>query len=264
MKKLLLTILKFITFFMGWALLGGLLPIPNTDNPAVWRFWAELIPLLAVVGFTAIFWLIEKKEVKLNLVAKPLKNIVVGFITGLLWLGVVVLILSVTKIMRIENYSPVSMVWLWILSAFLNTIMQEMLIRGYLYQLIKLNYNTASAVIVTTILFTLLHGGAFEVGIIPVLNVLTTSLLLTSVMEYMESLIAPTVMHFIWNGVGAIILGGVSLADDYPHIFTATFSGNQIFSGGICGIEGSVITLIVNSVLIIAFICLKMKKKKKI
>lgn len=262
MKKLLITTLKFIAFFMGWALLGGLLPVPNTDNPAIWRFGAELIPLLVVVGFTILFWMIEKRKIQLHILSKPISNVVVGMIAGPIWLGAVVLILSTTGIMHISSSSPVSLIWLWLLSAFLNTIMQEMLIRGYLYQLLKSNYNIATAVIITTVLFTVLHGGAFEAGIIPVLNVLTTSLLLTTVMEYTESLIAPIIMHSIWNGVGAIILGCVSLADDYPNLYTSIFNGNELLSGGICGIEGSIVTLIVNVVLISAFIFLKVKKEK--
>ena len=44
------------------------------------------------------------------------------------------------------------MLWLWILSAFINTIMQEMLVRGYLYQMIKRNYNVVAATVVSTML----------------------------------------------------------------------------------------------------------------
>ena len=43
MKKLLITIGKTLLFFVGWALLGSLLPVPESPNQAVWRFWAELI-----------------------------------------------------------------------------------------------------------------------------------------------------------------------------------------------------------------------------
>lgn len=55
------------------------------------------------------------------------------------------------------------------------------------------------------------------------------SLFVTAVLEYTESLIAPIVIHFLWNGVGAIILGGVSLAEDYPHMFNMVISGNSIY-----------------------------------
>ena len=138
--------------------------------------------------------------------------------------------------------------------------MQELLVRGYLYQMLKQKHNIIVATIVTTILFTALHGGAFEAGIIPVLNVLTMSLLMIVVLEYSGSIIAPIIMHFLWNGIGALVLGGVSLADDYPNLFVTTFTGSDILSGGICKIEGSIIVLIVNVILIAFFIFIQKKK----
>ncbi len=81
---------------------------------------------------------------------------------GLSWLGISVGILLFTGSARIEDTNHISMLWLWILSAFINTIMQEMLVRGYLYQMIKRNYNVVAATVVSTMLFTFAHGGAFE------------------------------------------------------------------------------------------------------
>ena len=37
------------------------------------------------------------------------------------------------------------------------------------------------------------------------------------------------------------MLGGVSLADDYLNLLNMKFSGNEILSGGVCKIEGSII-----------------------
>ena len=88
------------------------------------------------------------------------------------------------------------MLWLWLFSAFINSVMQEVLVRGYLYQMIKNNYNIVVAVLISTGLFTFAHGGAFEAGILPVLNVITMSLFVTAVLEYTESLVAPIVIHF--------------------------------------------------------------------
>ena len=142
--------------------------------------------------------------------------------------------------------------------------MQEVLVRGYLYQMIKNNYNIVVAVLISTGLFTFAHGGAFEAGILPVLNVITMSLFVTAVLEYTDSLIATIVIHFLWNGVGAIILGGVSLAEDYPHLFNMVISGNSILSGGSCKIEGSIVVLVMNLTLILGFVMAKKKRDKNL
>lgn len=261
MKKLLIIGTKVIIFFLGWAVLVALLPIPNSSNGAVWRFWAELIPLLCIVGITLIFWFIEKRKIAMHIISKPLENIAIGLGAGIVWFGVAVAVLIGLNVIKITASNDVPMLWLWILSAFINTVMQELLVRGYLYQMIKSNYNVLAATIATTALFTFMHGGAFEAGIIPVLNVATMSILMTVVLEYTKSLIAPVIMHSIWNSVGGIILGGVCLADDYPHLLTTVFTGNTLLSGGAPKMEGSIVVLIVNILLTLIFLLFIRKKR---
>lgn len=263
MKKFLITTAKVFLYFMGWAFLFINIPIPDFENPAIWRFWAELTPFLSIVGVSILFWLIEKKKVQVFSFSNPFKSCLFGMIGGIVWLGLAFCILFFTGVFKITKIQTVPMLWLWIFSALLNTIMQELLVRGYLYQMIKAKYHMAAAMIVSTALFTLMHGGAFEAGIIPVLNILTMSLLMTFVLEYTQSLVAPILMHFLWNGVGAIILGGVSLAEDYPHLCTAVFCGNELLSGGVYKMEGSVIVLILN-LAFICFVLFLMKRKKNV
>ncbi len=261
MKKVVNTILKSVLFFTGWAVLCACIPLLNTDNAAIWRLWAEITPLIAIIAFTFVFWLIEKKQIKLHFWGNLTKGLSVGIIGGVAWLGCSVLILLLFAVLKFDGSNNVAMLTIWLLASILNVIMQELLIRGYLYQMIKQKHNLIAATVVTTGIFTVLHGGAFEAGIIPVLNVVTMSLLMTVVLEYTGSIIAPVIMHGIWNSVGAIILGGVSLAEDYPHLLNVTFSSNDILSGGACKIEGSAIVLAVNILMI--FVCILLKKKKK-
>ena len=260
MKKVLSVSIKTIIFFVGWAICVSVIPIPDTASAVIWRFWAELIPLLSVIAITFIFWLADQKKIRLHLTGKPVYNVILGGVTGAIWLGASVGILSIIGVVQIEGKNQIDMLWLWLISALLNTAMQEMLVRGYLYQMIKSNGSIAAAIIVSTGLFTFAHGGAFEAGILPVLNVITMSLFMTAVLEYTGSLIAPIVIHFLWNGVGAIILGGVSLAEDYPHLFDMTIHGNPILSGGSCKIEGSIIVLFMNLAFLIGFVAAKKEK----
>lgn len=262
MKKVLSVSIKTIIFFVGWAICVSVIPIPDTASAVIWRFWAELIPLLSVIAITLIFWLADQKKIRLHLTGKPVYNIILGGVTGTIWLGASVGILSILGVVQIEGKNQIAMLWLWLLAAFLNTVMQEMLVRGYLYQMIKSNGNIAAAIIVSTGLFTFAHGGAFEAGILPVLNVITMSLFMTTVLEYTGSLIAPIVIHFLWNGVGAIILGGVSLAEDYPHLLDMTIHGNPILSGGNCKIEGSIIVLFMNLAFLIGFVAAKKRRER--
>ncbi len=177
-----------------------------------------------------------------------------------MWLGSTAAVLLLSGTMRFAGRNEIPMLWLWIVSVFINSAMQELLVRGYLYQMLRANYHTAAAAAATTALFTFLHAGAFEAGLVPVLNVVTMSLLMTAVLEYTQSLLAPTLMHFIWNSIGSVILGGVALAEDYPHLYRTEFTGNVLLSGGAPKMEGSLVVLIVNLLLIAVFGILLRKK----
>ena len=259
LKRIVITFVECICFFLGWAILSAVLPLSNSDNPALWRLWAEITPLLSIIAFTFIFWIIEKKIIKLHLFNNPVKGVLLGTITGILWLGLPIIVMKLMKVIEFNGKNDIPLFFVWILAAFLNVIIQELLVRGWLYQVLKQKYNIAISTIVTTALFTLLHGGAFEAGLVPVVNVLTMSLLMTVILEYSGSLIAPTIMHFMWNGIGALVLGGVSLADDYPHLLNMIFSGSKLLSGGECKIEGSIVVLVVNVMLLAVFIGLQRK-----
>ena len=77
-----------------------------------------------------------------------------------------------------------------------------------------------------------------------------------------SSIAAPILAHAVWNIVGAIILGGVSLADDYPGLFMMSSAGNVLLSGGDYKIEGSVIVFVLN-ILFGLFFWLESCKKGK-
>ena len=88
-----------------------------------------------------------------------------------MWLGFPVVIMKFMGVIDFSGKNDIPLFFVWVLAAFLNVIMQELLVRGLLYQMLKQKYNIVVSTIVTTALFKLLHGGAFEAGVVPVVNV---------------------------------------------------------------------------------------------
>jgi membrane protease YdiL (CAAX protease family) len=252
MKKILLTVLKIVLFFVGWAVCSGI-DIP-AENPAVWRFYAELIPLASMILFTWVFILIEKRKVKIPIAKHAGTGTMAGIAVGFVWILLSAGILIGTHQLIITGKNSVPMLWLWIISAFINVVMQELLVRGYIYQMLKTRFNMFITVVVNTALFTFMHGGAFEAGLLPVLNVITMCLFTTALYEAEGTLLAPIMAHAIWNVVGGVILGGVNLADDYPSLYSMTSSENVFLSGGTCRIEGSIVVLVINIIRMLFFI----------
>ena len=253
MKKFFKTTFKIIIFFIGWAVLSGIVDIPSSI-PAVWRFFAELLPLVFMLMFTIVFMLFEKMSIKILFTENIVKGILTGIAVGFLWIVIPTAILIFSKQLIVIEKNTISFLLIWIASAFINVVMQELLVRGYIYQLLKKDYNIFVAVLVSTVLFTAMHLGVFEAGIIPVVNVITMCLFTTVLYETERTLLAPIMVHAVWNIIGAIFLGCVNLAEDYPHMFTLISSQNTLLSGGEYKIEASIIVTIINIVLTVLFL----------
>ena len=80
-KKTTVITIKTITFFIGWALLIGIIDIPS-DNPVTGRLLAEILSFAVVVYFTIIFLVLEKVEVRIPVIKNCGKGFLVGTILG--------------------------------------------------------------------------------------------------------------------------------------------------------------------------------------
>lgn len=178
MKKMLLNILKIAIFFIGWAILSGIIEISN-NNPAIWRFFAELIPMVVVIVFTIVFSLLEKREVKIPITDNIGKGTLIGTVTGIVWICAAAGLLLLLKQLSITAKNEISMLWLWIISAFINVIMQELLVRGYIYQLFYPHMLTMSATV-----NTFLSGGDYKIEGSIVTLILNITLMIVFYVKY--------------------------------------------------------------------------------
>lgn len=262
-KKFFVNFFKIILFFTLWALSLSLIDIDFKD-PVLWRFWAEFVPFISVVFYTIIFLYFEKNRSYSPIRENFKKASLDGTIIALFWLIIPVIILLLSGKLRIQGEKQVAYLGVWISSAFINVLMQELLIRGYIYGLLKKEYSTTVAVLISSLIFTLLHGGAFEEGIIPVLNVVTMSLFMSFLYEYEGSLMAPVMAHSIWNILGGIFLGTVSLAPDYPSLYSLNINNSPGVGRVQYKLEYSLLILLINILLSVYFYWKMRKKDKKL
>lgn len=271
MKKTFINIGKVVSFYLCWGILISISfeiwerPKFIGDNNALLRLYWELAPLIMTILITIIFIkILEKRNIiKVNIFKNTNFDTMFGIMAGALWIGLMLLIGFGIGILHIEKRIAVPNLFVWILAIFLNTIMQELLVRGYIFSLLSREYKLPVAISVITAIFTFMHAGAFEAGFLPVVNVVTTSILLSLILVRSNALWAPILMHFIWNSVGRLF-GIVYLADDYPSIFQTTISGNKLISGGSAGFEGSIIVLAINCMFIIGVLIYGRFENKKI
>ncbi|MDO5734831.1 MAG: hypothetical protein Q4P08_06880, partial [Eubacteriales bacterium] len=61
------------------------------------------------------------------------KNLLLGIFVGFIWLGLTILLIYIMGGLTIDSKNSVDDVPIWFIALFLNTIMQELMFRGYLY-----------------------------------------------------------------------------------------------------------------------------------
>ena len=256
-KSLSSVIFKIVSFIFIWVIGISIgFSVANTlsgiaHNPPLLRLYNEAVPAIFIILTTLLFvYVVEKHKLTVWLSKSYWRDTMLGLGFGVVWIGSAVAILMVTNTLHINHRSSVQSLYIWIIALFLNTLMQELLVRGYIFSLLKQKYSTVAAVIVTTLLFTAIHGPDFGAYGILLLNTVTASIFFSLLLIYTRGLWAPIIAHFAWNLVGGIVLSGVVLADDYPSIFQISLSGSPLMNGGVAKIEGGIVVLLLNLVLI--------------
>lgn len=126
-------------------------------------------------------------------------------------------------------------------------VSEEIYSRGYLQGLLRYHYGATAAIIVSSVLFALLHSmnpGAFE-SPLPMMNLLLAGIIMALARELTGGLWWPIGLHLTWNYFQGYVYGfNVSGKDSIPSILRTIDNGPAWLSGGAFGIEGSFISVV--------------------
>jgi len=128
---------------------------------------------------------------------------------------------------------------------------EEIIFRGYLYNLLKSKYNFWISAFVTSLLFTLIHiGGAGS--LLNVVQLLVAGILFSfmslMIYVYSKSIWNAGIVHFLWN---LLLLNGLiafSIKGKSDVLVQMNIGDNILFNGGDFGIETSTPAIIVYGV----------------
>lgn len=127
---------------------------------------------------------------------------------------------------------------------FLTTSTEELLFRGIIFQAIQQKFGNISAILLTSIIFGILHLFNPYFNLISLLNTILAGALLGFLYIKSKTLITAIVFHFFWNfGQSFILNSNISGYDMYLKIFDINLEvmPHYLF-GGNYGIEAGLIT----------------------
>jgi membrane protease YdiL (CAAX protease family) len=138
---------------------------------------------------------------------------------------------------------------------------EEIMIRGYFLNNLMASMNYYIALLVSSLLFALLHLANAHVTILSFINILLAGILLGVYYIHKCNLWLPVALHFSWNFSQGPIFGFEVSGVNTKGIIVQELNGNEIWTGGEFGFEGS---LIATLLMLIAIIYLHKKYHMKI
>ena len=223
------------------------------------KYGAEfsLITLLCAIlfSFITIFFLKIKFYRSLNKL--DLIIIIFSLLTPIL---ITLIISLIDKSIIKYNYFSMDILYLFI-SFLAFALVEEIIFRGALLRDYMVKNGLSFSIFLSSIFFSLAHIGNNSFGLVPFLIIFLSGLILAEI--YINtSLFTVSLGHALWNSGSSIIIGGnVSGLKVKYSLFNYTYTNNNIINGGNFGIEGSIITLIIIS-LIYLFMIYTTKFKK--
>lgn len=260
--RVLLIIIPFIFFvgifqLIGYLLLGINLSQINPDAKLS-SFQEAFISFMGLIGTFFLLWLFMTfidKEKFINLGFK-LKNRFIDVIAGILVGGIVMscgyLLLVQLKEINFERivFNFEEIVFSILLFLFV-ALTEEVLFRGYVLKNLMFSFNKYVALLLSAVLFALMHGLNPNMSILGMTNLFLAGLLLGISYIYTKNLWFPIALHLSWNFFQSMFGFNVSGQDSYSLI-EYSVSENNLLNGGDFGFEGSILSVVFE----IAFILL--------
>jgi len=226
-----------------------------------------IIQFFTFLGTILVVWLFMKyvdKEKFIN-VGFQLKNRINEFSTGLL-IGFIIMLLGFGFLELIDEIQFQGIVFdlkeftLSILLFILVALAEEIFFRGYVLRNLMNSYNKYLALVISSVIFSLIHGFNPNIDIIGFTNIFLSGILLGITYIHTKNLWFPIALHFSWNFFQTVLGFNVSGQNAYSVI---EFSRNENtnLNGGSFGFEGSLLSILAITIILIAIIIYYNRKK---
>ena len=168
------------------------------------------------------------------------------FVSGLL-LGVGLIVLGLGTLYIFNFLSVASIQFslidqLFYLSLFaVVSLNEEIAIRGYILQNLSSSFNKYIALVLSSLVFMIMHIGNPNMSAVPLFNLFLAGLLLGVYCIHKNNLWFPIGAHITWNYFQGPVLGFEVSGNDVDSIFIQSLNGSELITGGEFGFEGSII-----------------------
>ena len=226
--------------------------IPKTSIQAL------IAAFSTVVGTFVVIWLFRKYVDKKTFKSLGFADIAVkkdtfmGFLFGFIIILLGFSTLIITKQIAFQNiqFSPVDLI-LSFGTFILVAVSEELLVRGYILNNLMMTQNKYVALIISSLIFSLLHSGNHFITPLSIFTLFIAGLFLGLTYIYTKSLWFPIALHFSWNFFQGAIFGFNVSGFDHYSLIKISYKTSNIWNGGGFGFEGSILSIIFQLIAIV-------------
>ena len=227
-------------------------------NPEMTSEQKVIINFCSLIGTFLVIWIFMKfvdKEpfVKLGFQTKNrLKDFVVGILIGAVVMATgYALLLTLEEIQFVHTLVDIKEIILSISLFIIVAFTEEVLFRGYILKNLMTSFNKYVALITSSIIFAIAHGLNPNIDLLSMINLFLAGIVLGSTYIYTKNLWFPIALHLSWNLFQTVFGFNVSGQDTYSLI-EFSIKENTLLNGGGFGFEGSLLSVIFLTTLIIS------------
>lgn len=190
------------------------------------------------------------------------KELIAGLIFGAVSMSVVFCIIILTGNAKVVSWKPQFSIdiLLYLLVFIMVGFAEEIFGRGFIMATLRRTKNIPVVVIVSSIIFALLHSGNSGIDIIPYMNITLVGLLLAYIYLRSGNIWMAIGYHITWNYLQGNIFGFPVSGTHSKGLFTVIYEENNIINGSIFGPEGGIV---VTAVVLLGFLFVKKYYKNK-
>lgn len=237
--------------------------VKSTGQQAIISFFGLLGTLLIIWVFTR-FWDKEKFMTLGFQTTNRLKEFLVGLGMGLLIMGsAYVLFLALGQIRYINFDFDIMDILLSVIVFILVAVTEEVLIRGYVLKNLMVSFNKYVALIISSLLFSFIHGANPNIDWLSLVNLFLAGILLGLSYIHTRNLWFPIALHLSWNLFQTLFGFNVS-GQDFYSLVNFRIIENSLLNGGEFGFEGSVFCVVAQLVVIIGIMFFYENKKSNV
>ena len=195
------------------------------------------------------------------------KSVCLGLIAGIgvnLLVGLVAMAHGDIQL-SFNSFNP-AMLLLFLLVVVIQSGAEELVTRWFIYQRVKRYFPNcpAVAILANALLFGVLHLANPGVTLLSVLNICVVGILYSLMVHYFDSFWGAVIAHTTWNYCQSILLGlpnsGIVSKYSLFKLNAASAANSFTYNVGF-GIEGTILTVVLLSILMAALFCFGRKYK---